>query len=152
MKLQKQKEFEQLKLQKQEEFERIQRKKEIVLTRIIKAKEKEKTSSEQKVFTQECRQIVIKLFEQDTLLEEVLTAERIDLFGTQRCPKCHIYIQKDGGCSHMYCSRCHHQFTWEIQQRDRIKDFVPLLPKSNLNSMTLESVKEELYKVTNIGV
>ncbi len=102
----------------------------------------------QKFFTQEYRQIVIKLFEQDALLEEVLTAEQIDSLGTQRCPKYHIYIyiEKDGGCS-----RCHHQFTWEITERDNLKDFLPFLTKSTQNSMKLESVKEELYKVTNIG-
>lgn len=29
----------------------------------------------------------------------------------QQCPKCHEYIEKNGGCDHMTC-RCGHQFSW----------------------------------------
>ncbi|KAG9674625.1 hypothetical protein KCU95_g11718, partial [Aureobasidium melanogenum] len=28
------------------------------------------------------------------------------------CPGCSVPIQKDRGCDHMTCSRCHHQFCW----------------------------------------
>lgn len=28
------------------------------------------------------------------------------------CPRCGIYISKDGGCNHMYCQKCRHEFCW----------------------------------------
>jgi hypothetical protein len=30
----------------------------------------------------------------------------------KRCPKCGIYISKDGGCNHMKCSMCSYEFCW----------------------------------------
>ena len=29
----------------------------------------------------------------------------------KRCPNCHEYIEKNGGCDHMTC-RCRHEFAW----------------------------------------
>jgi ariadne-1 len=31
---------------------------------------------------------------------------------TQDCPKCRVCIEKNGGCSHMTCNRCKHEFCW----------------------------------------
>ncbi|CAM9395661.1 unnamed protein product [Pylaiella littoralis] len=31
---------------------------------------------------------------------------------TKRCPNCHVPIFKDGGCNHMKCSMCQHEFCW----------------------------------------
>lgn len=31
---------------------------------------------------------------------------------SKRCPRCRFVIEKDGGCSHMTCSRCSHEFHW----------------------------------------
>jgi len=31
---------------------------------------------------------------------------------TKKCPKCDHVINKDAGCQHMTCDRCHHQFCW----------------------------------------
>jgi len=31
---------------------------------------------------------------------------------TKPCPKCHVPIVKNGGCSHMKCSRCSYEFCW----------------------------------------
>ncbi|EGG23128.1 ubiquitin-protein ligase [Cavenderia fasciculata] len=31
---------------------------------------------------------------------------------TQDCPKCHSAIEKNGGCNHMSCKKCTHEFCW----------------------------------------
>jgi len=31
---------------------------------------------------------------------------------TKSCPNCHTNIEKNGGCNHMTCSKCHHEFCW----------------------------------------
>jgi len=31
---------------------------------------------------------------------------------TKDCPKCHICIEKNGGCNHMQCTGCKHNFCW----------------------------------------
>jgi len=31
---------------------------------------------------------------------------------TKKCPKCNSHIEKNGGCMHMTCRKCHHEFCW----------------------------------------
>lgn len=31
---------------------------------------------------------------------------------TKDCPKCHVCIEKNGGCNHMQCSKCKQDFCW----------------------------------------
>ncbi|KAJ8376798.1 hypothetical protein SKAU_G00073780 [Synaphobranchus kaupii] len=33
---------------------------------------------------------------------------------TQKCPHCSANIQKDGGCNHMQCTKCHRNFVWVL--------------------------------------
>jgi len=39
-----------------------------------------------------------------------LMAKQPDLF--RLCPTCHAQIEKNGGCDHMYCTRCNQNFLW----------------------------------------
>ncbi|KAL6450874.1 dbl4 E3 ubiquitin-protein ligase dbl4 [Candida maltosa Xu316] len=39
------------------------------------------------------------------------TANWIDA-NTHSCPKCHSSIEKNGGCNHMTCRKCKHEFCW----------------------------------------
>ncbi|KAJ4310374.1 hypothetical protein N0V94_008488 [Neodidymelliopsis sp. IMI 364377] len=45
--------------------------------------------------------------------EEQATQETIEKMGAKGCPKCGVKIEKQGGCDHMACSRCHQNFCWE---------------------------------------
>ncbi|CAH8518887.1 unnamed protein product [Dicrocoelium dendriticum] len=31
---------------------------------------------------------------------------------TKDCPECHVCIEKNGGCNHMQCTHCNHEFCW----------------------------------------
>ncbi|KAA0196368.1 Ariadne RBR E3 ubiquitin protein ligase 2 [Fasciolopsis buskii] len=35
---------------------------------------------------------------------------------TKDCPECHVCIEKNGGCNHMSCTKCNHQFCWVCLQ------------------------------------
>ncbi|CAL2034212.1 unnamed protein product [Caenorhabditis brenneri] len=35
---------------------------------------------------------------------------------TEDCPSCLAFIVKNGGCSHMTCSKCRHEFCWDCRE------------------------------------
>ncbi|CAF4602751.1 unnamed protein product, partial [Rotaria sp. Silwood2] len=137
--------IEQMKLQKQKELERLQREKEVALAQLTKSKGHKKSSNEQNIATQRYRKIIIKLSEQNSLLQEILTAERINSQGIQYCPQCHIAIEKNGGCSHMHCTRCNFDFTWQTTQEPTTTIITPYLEDEDFTEV--ESIKEEFNKV-----
>lgn len=47
-----------------------------------------------------------KLAQDDSLTASWLTAN------TKDCPKCQGIIEKNGGCNHMTCRKCRHEFCW----------------------------------------
>jgi len=139
--------IEQLRLQQEKERARIQKEREEALAKIAKVEKEKKTLAERNAVKETYRRIVISLSEQDALLEEVLNAERIETLNTQYCPKCHVRIEKNGGCSHMHCSQCNYDFTWrEIATPANSK---PTL--LNDQDADFESVKEELSREIDIG-
>ncbi|CAF5052154.1 unnamed protein product, partial [Rotaria sp. Silwood1] len=136
--------IEQMKLQKQKELERLQREKEAALAQFTKTKAHKKSLQEQNIATQRYRKIIIKLSEQNSLLQEILTAERINSQGIQYCPQCHIAIEKNGGCSHMHCTRCNFDFTWQTTQEPITTIITPYLENEDFTGV--ESIKEEFNK------
>ncbi|CAF2537677.1 unnamed protein product [Rotaria sp. Silwood2] len=142
--------IEQLRIQKEKEYQRLQKQKEEALTQLNKIEENKKNSREKKVLKQKYRQIVIKLSEKDRLLEEGLNVKQIESLNTQRCPNCNIRIEKNGGCSHMHCSRCDYHFTWQTIEKTEQSDICLLLNNYDRQSNQIESVKEDLNKVANI--
>jgi hypothetical protein len=139
--------IEQLRLQQEKERTRIQKQREEVLAKITKVKNEKKTLAERNTVKETYRRIVISLSEQDALLEEVLNAEKIETLNTQPCPKCRVRIEKNGGCSHMHCSQCNYDFTWETIPTS-LNSKTTLL---NDNNADFESVKEELSREIDIG-
>ncbi len=140
--------IEQLKIQQEKERQRIQKQRDEALAQLAKIEEEKKSVAERKIAKEKYRQIVIKLSDEDALLEEILNAERIETLNTQNCPQCHVRIEKNGGCSHMHCSQCNYDFTWQIIAKPPSSNDVILLN----NSTEIESVKEELNKTANIGL
>ncbi|CAF5074709.1 unnamed protein product, partial [Rotaria sp. Silwood1] len=133
--------IEQMKLLKQ---------KEIVLAQFNKTKGQKKSFNERRIATQRYRHIFIKLSEQSTLLQEILTAERINADHIQYCPECHVPIEKNGGCSHMHCARCNFDFTWQTIEEEPTQTVITPYLEHN-DSTKIESMKEELNKVAYLG-
>lgn len=52
--------------------------------------------------------------------------------GVRKCPKCRVRIEKDGGCPHMKCPRCHVDFCWccmgESENHNKFYSLCPRLP------------------------
>ncbi len=50
---------------------------------------------------------------------------------TKACPQCKAPVEKNGGCNHMTCNQCRHEFCWtcgaHIVQRDAILTIVQRL-------------------------
>ncbi|KAF1839031.1 hypothetical protein BDW02DRAFT_618103 [Decorospora gaudefroyi] len=44
--------------------------------------------------------------------EEAETDLTLKIMGVKPCPECGINIKKEGGCDHMTCQACHHNFCW----------------------------------------
>jgi ariadne-1 len=39
------------------------------------------------------------------------------LANTKKCPKCSVRIEKNQGCNHMTCRKCHFEFCWVSKSR-----------------------------------
>ncbi|CAF4585484.1 unnamed protein product, partial [Rotaria sp. Silwood2] len=136
---------EQMKLLKQKELHQLRKEKEATLAKLNETKGQKKTWNEQRIPTQRYRHIFIKLSEKNTLLQEILTAERMNADDIQFCSECHVAIEKNGGCSHMQCKRCNFDFTWQTKQEPTQTVITPYLERND--STKIESIKEELNKV-----
>lgn len=44
--------------------------------------------------------------------EEDMEVKQWILQHTKPCPKCNVFIEKNGGCNHMTCKKCKHEFCW----------------------------------------
>lgn len=44
---------------------------------------------------------------------------------SKTCPKCNVKIEKNGGCFHMKCKQCQHDFCW-----DCLADYQPYAPRA----------------------
>ncbi|XP_065165687.1 potential E3 ubiquitin-protein ligase ariadne-2-like [Atheta coriaria] len=74
---------------------------------------------------------------------------------TKDCPKCHIIIEKNGGCNHMQCYNCKHDFCWmclgdwkqhgsEYYECSRYKDN-PNIAHESIHAQAREALKKYLH-------
>ncbi|CAF0747229.1 unnamed protein product [Adineta steineri] len=131
--------IEQIKLQQKKE-------KETVLMQLTKTNDKEKS-----ITAQNYRQIIMKYSEQNRLLEEIMSAQRIDLLDAQLCPNCHIPIEKNGGCSHMFCVGCKYHFIWRRIDTSTASAAIPFLAKDGQNFNELETIKQNLNEASSLA-
>ena len=54
------------------------------------------------------------------------TSQRWILTNSKKCPKCPFRIEKNGGCDHMTCIKCRHEFCWSC-----LADFEPIRRDGN---------------------
>ena len=111
----------------------------------------QRVAAERELARQNYREITIDLLEEDTLLEKILNAERLQAMNTQLCPKCHVRIEKNGGCSHMSCSRCGHSFCWSTTEGPEDPKIISLLHHSS-SDQSIESIREALNSTVDTGL
>ncbi|XP_071438708.1 potential E3 ubiquitin-protein ligase ariadne-2 isoform X2 [Hetaerina americana] len=74
---------------------------------------------------------------------------------TKDCPRCHICIEKNGGCNHMQCYNCKHDFCWmclgdwkshgsEYYECSRYKEN-PNIAHESVNAQAREALKKYLH-------
>lgn len=76
-------------------------------------------------------------------------------FNAIQCPKCHICIEKNGGCNHMQCYTCKHEFCWmclgdwkahgsEYYECSRYKEN-PNIAHESVHAQAREALKKYLH-------
>lgn len=74
---------------------------------------------------------------------------------TKTCPQCHTCIEKNGGCNHIQCSKCKHNFCWmclgpwnchgnSYYECSRYKEN-PVIAKQSQQAQARESLKKYLF-------
>ncbi|KAK6175068.1 hypothetical protein SNE40_013605 [Patella caerulea] len=74
---------------------------------------------------------------------------------TKDCPKCHVCIEKNGGCNHMQCSKCKSDFCWmclgewkthgsEYYECSRFKEN-PNIANESVHVQAREALKKYLF-------
>jgi hypothetical protein len=89
------------------------------------------------------------LIDKEMTDQERETVEMMRKTDARRCPECYIIIEKDGGCSHMYCTACRKSFDWAgalnaipgapAPERAQVDGPRVLCELDGLNGMTLRS-------------
>jgi hypothetical protein len=81
--------------------------------------------------------------DEENLLREFLAVVRIES-STRLCPnlKCQVPIEKNMGCDHMFCTRCHNQFNWS-DALDQTTDTKVLIEKYENDLDKIQKALEE---------
>jgi len=54
--------------------------------------------------------------EEQPSYEDLLRDSQYLKLHLRSCPNCHVVIEKNGGCNHMYCTQCYKPFNWDKPQ------------------------------------
>ncbi|CAF3992658.1 unnamed protein product [Adineta steineri] len=131
----------------QKRIARQQEKAQIELAKIERGKI---TSITKKLARQQYREIILDSCEEDILLEKIFAAEQLEASNTQLCPNCRVRIEKNGGCSHMHCSRCNFDFNWSAREEPQLPEVTSLLYHAS-NTKSVQAIKEKLNANLNLA-
>ena len=79
-----------------------------------------------------------------------------------QCPKCNICIEKNGGCNHMQCYHCKHDFCWmclgdwkthgsEYYECSRYKEN-PNIAHESVHAQAREALKKYLHYYERVSI
>ena len=54
---------------------------------------------------------------------------------TKQCPKCGVNIEKNGGCNHMTCQSCGHEFNWDDVKKDDTIRHIQIPQRARLDEL-----------------
>lgn len=89
------------------------------------------------------------------ILYVIMVLSVINLKFWFQCPRCHICIEKNGGCNHMQCYNCKHDFCWmclgdwkshgsEYYECSRYKEN-PNIAHESVHAQAREALKKYLH-------
>lgn len=137
--------------QRERDRRKLAKRQEKAQTESARINEHQRAAAERELARQTYREITIDLVEEDTVLEAILNAERLEVMNTQLCPNCRVRIEKDGGCLAMQCARCLHGFTWSKEQganEPKMTSFLYHFP----TDQSIASIREELNNKLDTGL
>ena len=88
-----------------------------IIQELVTEKEYRKYQEDTKALTPSCSIFKrVGIFAQDIFSNIQQLFRRVSL-DSKRCPNCRYIIEKDGGCNHMTCRKCSHEFHWCCGQK-----------------------------------
>lgn len=92
-----------------------------------------------------CRHLICRLCLEEIhtgpCQEEIVQNIEYKINLTKQCPQCGVNIEKNGGCNHMKCRSCGHDFKWEEVKKNNPRFQIPQRPKLDELSEPIKCIK-----------